>query len=321
MNLLIFSLLFIWFPIGKSRLAAGGDWSSAPGAVAPLVTLRCAGRERDHDPESDDAAAAATAATARPPQHKRERRLPSLRLANGRLGSSSAGASPGGAAAALPGAAASLSAPGAAGTPPGAGAAAAAAAVSEAQDVAAAAARDRDPAGTAGGCSVATSGSVAGSAADTLVTAGEDAALVSDYISPEMNYREQKVRIQSVTDDGSLYGTPREEVQQQLSPPPAEPPPAGHESKQGFIRNQLQNLFQPTDNKLAMKLFGSKKALMKERIRQKAAGHWIIHPCSNFRLVRREKCAQPLTGIYYDHAAEGHHEFGRKEGREKRQGS
>ena len=52
-----------------------------------------------------------------------------------------------------------------------------------------------------------------------------------------------------------------------------------------LIRNQLQALFQPTDNKLAMKLFGSKKALMKERIRQKAAGHWIIHPCSNFRWV------------------------------------
>ncbi|CAB0028130.1 unnamed protein product [Trichogramma brassicae] len=27
----------------------------------------------------------------------------------------------------------------------------------------------------------------------------------------------------------------------------------------------------------------AKKALMKERIRQKAAGHWVIHPCSSFR--------------------------------------
>jgi hyperpolarization activated cyclic nucleotide-gated potassium channel 2 len=51
----------------------------------------------------------------------------------------------------------------------------------------------------------------------------------------------------------------------------------------GWVRNQLQNIFAPTDNKLAMKLFGSKKALMKERVRQKAAGHWIIHPCSSFR--------------------------------------
>ncbi|XP_014679893.1 PREDICTED: potassium/sodium hyperpolarization-activated cyclic nucleotide-gated channel 2-like [Priapulus caudatus] len=43
------------------------------------------------------------------------------------------------------------------------------------------------------------------------------------------------------------------------------------------------SIFQPTDNKLAMKLFGSKKALMNEKMRQKAAGQWIIHPLSNFR--------------------------------------
>ena len=49
------------------------------------------------------------------------------------------------------------------------------------------------------------------------------------------------------------------------------------------MRNQLQNIFAPTDSKLAMKLFGSKKALMKERVRQKEIGHWIIHPCSSFR--------------------------------------
>ncbi|XP_047996485.1 potassium/sodium hyperpolarization-activated cyclic nucleotide-gated channel 2 isoform X8 [Leguminivora glycinivorella] len=72
-------------------------------------------------------------------------------------------------------------------------------------------------------------------------------------------------------DDVSLYGTP------------VEPAPPVSDAKQGFLRNQLQALFQPTDNKLAMKLFGSKKALMKERIRQKAAGHWVIHPCSSFR--------------------------------------
>lgn len=76
-------------------------------------------------------------------------------------------------------------------------------------------------------------------------------------------------------DDVSLYGTPKEELG---------PGGAGmSEAKASFMRNQLEALFQPSDNKLAMKLFGSKKALMKERIRQKAAGHWIIHPCSNFR--------------------------------------
>lgn len=79
-------------------------------------------------------------------------------------------------------------------------------------------------------------------------------------------------------DDISLYGTPKEEMG---------PNAAGFDdadaSKPGWVRNQLQNIFQPTDNKLAMKLFGSKKALIQERVRQKAAGHWIIHPCSSFR--------------------------------------
>jgi hyperpolarization activated cyclic nucleotide-gated potassium channel 2 len=93
-------------------------------------------------------------------------------------------------------------------------------------------------------------------------------------------------------DDVSLYGTPKEET---LTPSMTNldkgggggggSTGGGSESKPSFIRNQLQALFQPTDNKLAMKLFGSKKALMKERIRQKNAGHWIIHPCSNFRFV------------------------------------
>ena len=43
------------------------------------------------------------------------------------------------------------------------------------------------------------------------------------------------------------------------------------------------DLLQPSDNKLAMKLFGSRKGLLKERLRQQRAGHCIIHPCSNFR--------------------------------------
>ncbi|KAE8752001.1 hypothetical protein FOCC_FOCC001164, partial [Frankliniella occidentalis] len=80
-------------------------------------------------------------------------------------------------------------------------------------------------------------------------------------------------------DDVSLYGTPKEEP----GPGPMGAPQGDGPSKPSFLKNQLQALFQPTDNKLAMKLFGSKKALMKERIRQKAAGHWVIHPCSSFR--------------------------------------
>jgi hyperpolarization activated cyclic nucleotide-gated potassium channel 2 len=83
----------------------------------------------------------------------------------------------------------------------------------------------------------------------------------------------------------SLYGTPKDEgmTASMTNLERSGSHSAAAESKPSFLRNQLQNLFQPTDNKLAMKLFGSKKALMKERIRQKNAGHWIIHPCSNFR--------------------------------------
>ena len=116
---------------------------------------------------------------------------------------------------------------------------------------------------------------------DSLITAVDDeTAFVNDFISHEMNYKEPG-KVHFGGDEISLYGTPKEEMVP--SQVPTAPPTPGVEPKPSFLKNQLQALFQPTDNKLAMKLFGSKKALMKERIRQKAAGHWIIHPCSNFR--------------------------------------
>lgn len=96
---------------------------------------------------------------------------------------------------------------------------------------------------------------------------------------------EGKVHFSSEKDDVSLYGTPKEE----MAPASASGcssraiSVSSESAKPGWVRNQLQNIFQPTDNKLAMKLFGSKKALIQERVRQKAAGHWIIHPCSSFR--------------------------------------
>ncbi|XP_039314499.1 potassium/sodium hyperpolarization-activated cyclic nucleotide-gated channel 2 isoform X7 [Solenopsis invicta] len=112
---------------------------------------------------------------------------------------------------------------------------------------------------------------------DSLVTALDDETLlITDFLGDtgnEMNYKGSG-KVHFGVDDVSLYGTPKEE------PGPGLP---GQEVKQSFLKNQLQALFQPTDNKLAMKLFGSKKALMKERIRQKTAGHCVIHPCSNFR--------------------------------------
>lgn len=143
---------------------------------------------------------------------------------------------------------------------------------------------------------------------DSLVTAIDDEALLlSDFLPHDntsfgsvMNHRGGSGKVHFGGDDLSLYGTPKEE----LGPGPmgnhngptganvisnsAGGGSAGGGSgqdtgKQSFIKNQLQALFQPTDNKLAMKLFGSKKALMKERIRQKETGHWVIHPCSSFR--------------------------------------
>lgn len=77
-------------------------------------------------------------------------------------------------------------------------------------------------------------------------------------------------------DDVSLYGTPKEEPMPTI-------PVVSEKVSANFLKNQLQSWFQPTDNRLAMKLFGSRKALVKERIRQKTSGHWVIHPCSSFR--------------------------------------
>lgn len=56
-------------------------------------------------------------------------------------------------------------------------------------------------------------------------------------------------------------------------------------STAGFLREQLSALFQVSDNRLAMKLFGSRNALQKEKQRQKATGIFVIHPCSSFRSV------------------------------------
>ena len=50
-----------------------------------------------------------------------------------------------------------------------------------------------------------------------------------------------------------------------------------------YLKSYFVSMLQPSDNKLAMKLFGSKKGVLKEKLRQQEVGHWIIHPCSNFR--------------------------------------
>ena len=106
----------------------------------------------------------------------------------------------------------------------------------------------------------------------------------------------------SIGDEMSLFGYPKE---MRFSPPPIKRPLSkggGNEkSRNGsgisatttpvsgaggagvFLRDQIISFFQPSDNKLAMKLFGNKNALLKEKLRQKAVGNWVIHPCSSFR--------------------------------------
>ncbi|KAF8570259.1 hypothetical protein P879_00773 [Paragonimus westermani] len=55
------------------------------------------------------------------------------------------------------------------------------------------------------------------------------------------------------------------------------------QSTSSYLKEQFLAFFQPSDNKLAMKLFGSKNALLKEKRRQEQQGKWVIHPCSSFR--------------------------------------
>lgn len=54
-------------------------------------------------------------------------------------------------------------------------------------------------------------------------------------------------------------------------------------SASAYLKEQFFSFFQPTGNKLAMKLFGTKMALDREKQRLEQQGRWIIHPCSNFR--------------------------------------
>jgi len=59
--------------------------------------------------------------------------------------------------------------------------------------------------------------------------------------------------------------------------------PASCYASTGFLKEQIGALLQPSDNRLATKLFGNSRALTKEKLRQKATARWIVHPCSNFR--------------------------------------
>lgn len=49
------------------------------------------------------------------------------------------------------------------------------------------------------------------------------------------------------------------------------------------VLSGLRTVFEPSMNRLSMKIYGSEKAVLKERLRQRLLGAWIIHPCSKFR--------------------------------------
>ena len=117
----------------------------------------------------------------------------------------------------------------------------------------------------------------------------DEDSLVSDYITPSpfacggRDVDRLASLFANVGDDISLYGTPKEELSpfRELETSTCRV----SSSPTNYLRDQIVAFFQPSDNKLAMKLFGNKNALMKEKLRQSAAGNWVIHPCSNFRLV------------------------------------
>jgi len=97
------------------------------------------------------------------------------------------------------------------------------------------------------------------------------------------------------TTDGVESGTANQagssscstEERGEKSAPPAvlHSPSISAVSASNYLKDQIISFFQVSDNKLAMKLFGNKNALMREKMRQRAAGNWVIHPCSNFRQV------------------------------------
>ena len=111
----------------------------------------------------------------------------------------------------------------------------------------------------------------------TITIDSDDESVYSDYLSPDINYK-REMKVQYIGDETSLYGTPKEELL-----PSNNNSNMDKTSATTFLREQITSFFQPSDNKLAMKLFGNKNALLKEKMRHKRAGSWVIHPCSDFR--------------------------------------
>ena len=88
--------------------------------------------------------------------------------------------------------------------------------------------------------------------------------------------------------EASLFGSPKEGISMNGIETNGVDEDSGQTFKlstRSYLKDQILTFFQPSDNKLAMKLFGNKNALMNEKLRHKRVGNWVIHPCSNFRYV------------------------------------
>ncbi|CAG5132385.1 unnamed protein product [Candidula unifasciata] len=116
----------------------------------------------------------------------------------------------------------------------------------------------------------------------TITLDSDSDSVYSDYLSPEINYKTHEGKLQLLGDENSLYGTPKEEAPNTGDTLAADGILKAS-STTSYLREQIMNFFQPSDNKLAMKLFGNRSALIKEKMRHKRVGNWVIHPCSNFR--------------------------------------
>ena len=107
-----------------------------------------------------------------------------------------------------------------------------------------------------------------------------DDDFIDDYLKPddEQVNLTNNSHMQFIGDNASLFGMTKDEA----IGIEIEPTKSGT-STTNYLKDQLVAFFQPSDNKLAMKLFGNRNALIKEKMRQKATGNWVIHPCSDFR--------------------------------------
>uniref|UniRef100_A0A8W8HXJ7 Cyclic nucleotide-binding domain-containing protein n=3 Tax=Magallana TaxID=2171616 RepID=A0A8W8HXJ7_MAGGI len=117
----------------------------------------------------------------------------------------------------------------------------------------------------------------------TITIESDDDSIYSDYLNPDVNYKNEINRVHFVGDETSLYGTPREELLPPTGDTASNDLYNNKSSPTSFLKEQIISFFQPSDNKLAMKLFGNKNSLQREKMRHKRVGNWVIHPCSNFR--------------------------------------